>query len=183
MSAVRLVAAQTDELADGRLDELSRLCEAAFGRPFGPIWRRVGPGLHVVAEADGRAVAHAMIVDRRLRVGPDPRDVVDVGYVENVATLPEAQGRGHGAAVMREIGAIIVDEYALGALATTHNAFYARQGWETWTGPTSVWMPDGERVRSPDQDGNVMVLRTPRSPTDLDLDAPIAIEWRPEAPW
>ena len=30
---------------------------------FAGAWERVGPGLHVVAELEGRAVAHALIVD------------------------------------------------------------------------------------------------------------------------
>lgn len=38
-------------------------------------------------------------------------------------------------------------------------------------------------VRSADQDGHVMVLRTPRTPADLPLDAAIAVDWRPADPW
>jgi hypothetical protein len=44
-------------------------------------------------------------------------------------------------------------------------------------------MPDGERVRSPHEDGHVMVLRTPRSPASLSTDAPVYVDWRPEEPW
>ncbi|MDQ2674174.1 MAG: GNAT family N-acetyltransferase, partial [Chloroflexota bacterium] len=83
----------------------------------------------------------------------------------------------------REIGRIIGDEYALGALATGSNAFYERLGWETWRGPTYVRMPDGQRVRSPGQDGDVMILRTRRTPEELELGGPIAIDWRTEVPW
>ena len=183
MTPARLRSAQTEDLDPEQLTELTELCEAAFGEPFDAMWERVGPGLHVMAEAGGRVVAHAMIVDRQLFLGHEMDVALDVGYVEHVATLPEAQGQGIGAAVMGEIGRIIGDEYALGALATGSNGFYERLGWETWTGQTSVRMADGERVRSPAQDGNVMVLRTPRSPADLDLDAPIAVDWRPEEPW
>jgi GNAT superfamily N-acetyltransferase len=179
----RLRTAQTDELEPERFDELTRLCEAAFEEPFGPVWDRVGPGLHVMAEMDGRVVAHAMIVDRPIHVGDlDAPEALDAGYVENVATAPSAQGNGYGAAVMREIGRIIGEEYALGALATGRNAFYERFGWETWRGPSWVRMPDGERVRTPDEDGEIMVLRTART-ADLRLDQPIAIDWRPEEPW
>ena len=183
MTAARLRSAQTEDLEPDQLAELTRLCEAAFGEPFAAMWERVGPGLHVMAEAGGAVVAHAMIVDRQIFLGHESDIALDVGYVEHVATLPEAQGAGHGSAVMAEIGRIIGDEYALGALATGSNAFYEKHGWETWIGSTSVRMADGERVRSPAQDGHVMVLRTPRSPADLDLDAPIAIDWRPEEPW
>lgn len=183
MSTVRIRTAQTDELDPERLAELTRLCEAAFHEPFASAWERVGPGLHVMAEAGGRVVAHAMIIDRRIYLGHEADIAIDVGYVEHVASLPEVQGQGHGAAAMRRVGEIIVQEYALGALATGSNAFYARLGWETWMGPTSVRMPDGERVRSPKEDGHVMILRTPRTPADLTLLEPISIDWRPEEPW
>jgi len=183
MNTVRLRAAQTEELGADQLDELTRLCEAAFDEPFAETWERVGPGLHVMAETDGRIVAHAMIIDRRMYLGHEMDVALDVGYVEHVATLPEAQGAGHGASVMREIGRIINDEYELGALATGSNGFYQRLGWETWMGPTGVRTADGERVRSADQDGHVMVLRTRRTPTDLALEDPIAVDWRSTEPW
>ncbi|MDQ3691313.1 MAG: GNAT family N-acetyltransferase [Chloroflexota bacterium] len=183
MSTARLRLAQTEELGADRLDELTRLCEAAFEEPFAAVWERIGPGLHVMAEAEGRIVAHAMVIDRRIYLGHEMDVALDAGYVENVATLPEAQGAGHAASVMREIGRIIGDEYDLGALATGSNAFYEKLGWETWTGPTGLRMADGERLRSADEDGHVMVLRTSRSPSDLDLDAPIAVDWRAGDPW
>ena len=183
MTAARVRAAQTEDLEPEQLAELTRLCEAAFGEPFAAMWERVGPGLHVLAEAGGSVVAHAMIVDRRLYLGHEMDVALDVGYVEHVATLPRAQGGGYGSAVMAEVGRIIRDEYALGALATGSNPFYERLGWETWIGPTSVRMADGERVRTPGRDGHVMVLRTPRSPAELGSDAPIAVDWRPDEPW
>lgn len=184
MTRLRIRTAQSDELDPERLDELTRLCEAAFDEPFAPVWERVGPGLHVMAELEGRVVAHAMIVDRPLYVGDgDAVEALDAGYVENVATHPEAQGRGYGGAVMREIGRILDEEYAIGALATGSNAFYEPLGWTTWRGPTWVRTAEGERVRSADQDGHVMVRRTPRTPPDVGLDVPIAIDWRPEEPW
>lgn len=183
MSVARLRTIETDELGEERLAELTQLCEAAFGLPFAGVWERVGPGLHVMAEDAGHIVAHAMIVDRRLYLGHEMDVALDVGYVENVATLPEAGGAGYGTAVMGEIGRIIGDEYQLGALATGSNAFYARLGWETWEGPTSVRTADGELVRSAAQDGHVMVLRTPRTPQGMTLDMPIAVDWRAEEPW
>jgi aminoglycoside 2'-N-acetyltransferase I len=183
MSAARLRTEQTEELEPQRLEELTALCEAAFGEPFAAVWERVGPGLHVMAEVGGRAVAHAMIVDRRLYAGHEMDLALDVGYVENVATLPSAQGSGHGASVMREVGRIINQEYQLGALATGSSAFYERLGWEAWAGPTFVRTADGELLRSAHQDGHVMVLRTPRTPPGLSLQLPIAVDWRAEEPW
>lgn len=181
--AARPLILPTEELDPDLLTDLTALCEAAFEEPFAPVWERVGPGIHVIGSDGGRVVSHAMIVDRRIYLGHEPDQALDVGYVENVATWPDLHGRGHATAVMREIGRLIGEEYALGALATGSNDFYARLGWETWQGPTSVRMLDGQRVRSAEEDGDVMVLRTPRTPSDLDLTGPIAIDWRPEEPW
>lgn len=182
-SSARLRALQSDEIEDTLFDELTRLCEAAFDEPFASVWERIGPGLHVIADVGGQVVAHAMIIDRHVYLGHEPDLALDVGYVENVATLPELRERGHGAAVIGEIGRIIGEEYVLGALATGSNRFYEKLGWETWRGPTFVRMLDGLRVRSADEDGHVMILRSSRTPPDLDVAGPIAVDWRPEEPW
>lgn len=179
----RLHVVQTEEVAPDDFERLTSLCEAAFSEPFGPVWERVGPGIHVFLEGEGLILAHAMIVDRRVYIGHEGDLALDVGYVENVATHPAHHGQGHGTRVMHEIGRIVRDEFVLGALATARNAFYDRLGWETWRGPTWVRMLDGQRVRSADQDGNVMVLRTSRTSPDLDLAGPIAVDWRPQEPW
>jgi aminoglycoside 2'-N-acetyltransferase I len=183
VSERRVRTAQTEELGAERLAELTNLCAAAFEEPPEGVWTGKGHGLHVMAEVGGRVVAHAMIVDRALHLGDDAPTSLDVGFVELVATDPELQGRGHGTAVMRVVGEIIGQEYALGALSTGSNAFYARLGWETWRGPTAVRMADGDRVRSPSEDGHVMVLRTPRTPPELSLEAPISVDWRPGDIW
>ena len=149
----RIRVAQSEDLEPDELSALTALCEAAFGEPFSAAWSRVGSGLHVMTELGGRVVAHAMIVDRRLYLGHEADTAIDVGYVEHVATAPESQHQGHGTATMRRIGEIIQEEYVLGGLATGENRFYERLGWETWRGPTGVRMPDGERVRSPSEDG------------------------------
>jgi GNAT superfamily N-acetyltransferase len=181
--APRLRVMQTEEIEPETFQWLTDLCEAAFEESFEPVWERVGPGIHVFLEGEGRALAHAMVIDRRLFIGHEGDLALDVGYVENVATQPDLHGQGFGSRVMAEINRVIGDEYVLGALATGSNPFYARLGWETWLGPTYVRMIDGQRVRSADEDGDVMILRTPRTPADLDLGGPIAVDWRPEEPW
>lgn len=183
MTGLRVTTAQSEELEPSRTAELVAVCETAFGEPFAAVWDRVGPGLHVMGELDGRVVSHAMIVDRRLYFGHEADLAVDVGYVEHVATLPAVQGNGYGAATMRRIGEIIGEAYALGALSTSRNAFYEHLGWETWRGPTAVRMPDGERLLSPSRDGQVMILRTAQTPADLRLDALAAVDWRTGDSW
>jgi aminoglycoside 2'-N-acetyltransferase I len=82
---------------------------------------------------------------------------------------------------MREIDAHIQDRFELGGLGTGEHNFYARLGWETWAGLASVRTTGGE-VHTPDEEGFIMVLRTPTSPS-FDLAAPISCEWRPGDVW
>lgn len=136
-------------------------------------WTHALGGMHFLLEDDGAIEAHASVVERELRVAGRS---VRTGYVEAVATSPTSQGRGLGSVVMREVTAYVRDEYELGALGTGLHGFYERLGWETWRGPTSV-RTDGGEQRTPDEDGYILVLRTPTSP-ELDFDASISCEWR-----
>lgn len=183
MTLLRVVTAQTDQLEPGRMGELTALCEAAFGEPFAPVWERVGPGLHVMAQSGGRLVAHAMIVDRPLYLENETDVSLDAGYVENVATSPDFERRGAASAVMAEVARILDEAYELGALATERIGFYARLGWEPWAGPTWVRLADGQRVRSLVHDGQIMFLRTSRTPRGLDPVGAIAVDWRPGGSW
>jgi aminoglycoside 2'-N-acetyltransferase I len=117
------------------------------------------------------------VVTRDIRVAGLP---LRTGYVEAVATAVGRQRSGIGTRLMREVATLLAG-YELGALGTGSHAFYERLGWVTWRGPSSVRTPDGERP-TPDEDGYIMVLRTPLSPR-LDLDAPISCEWRPGDVW
>jgi aminoglycoside 2'-N-acetyltransferase I len=141
-------------------------------------WEHALGGIHVVLEIDGRFVSHASVVERELHVAGRP---LQTGYVEAVATDPAHQGRGHGTIVMRDVNAHIRGRFELGALGTGLHHFYERIGWVRWRGPTSVRTRDG-LVRTPDEDGFILVLRTPSSP-DLDVTAPINCEWRPGDVW
>jgi len=117
-------------------------------------------------------------VERTIHVGDRP---LRTGYVEAVATAPDVQGSGLGTVVMHEVGRIIHDGYDLGTLGTGAHRFYARLGWETWPGQAFVRMPGGP-VRTPDEEGFIMILRTPATPT-LDPGAAISCEWRPGDVW
>ena len=134
--------------------------------------------MHVLVEEDGEILSHGSVVPRLLRTGG--RDLA-TGYVEAVATWPARQGRGHGTTVMREVTAHVDRTFALGALCTSVPGFYERLGWTRWTGLTSVRTGDGERA-TPEEDGGVLVRRTPSSP-DLDVAAPLSCEWRPGDAW
>ena len=82
---------------------------------------------------------------------------------------------------MREIGQLIRERYSVGALSTETQAFYETLGWERWRGKTFVDGPSG-RQHTPNDDGDIMILRTPHSP-DLDLDGNITCDWRSGDVW
>ncbi len=171
------------ELSTDERAAIRAIMDAAFaGDEHGGFddddWEHALGGVHVLAEVDGRVVSHAAVVERELHVAGRP---LRAGYVEAVATEPGLQGRSHGSAVMRLVNDEVQRRYELGALGTGSHGFYERLGWVTWRGPSSVRSADGER-RTPDEDGYIMVLRTPSSPP-LDLDAPISCEWRPGDVW
>lgn len=178
---VRRVA--TPELRAAEIMEVRALLDAAFGddpeeRFTEHDWQHALGGIHFLVGEAGRIVGHASVVERDIRVAGRP---VRTGYVEAVATAVDRQRAGIGTAVMRAV-AEHLDAYELGALGTAEHAFYERLGWTTWRGPSSVRTADGE-LPTPDEDGHIMVLRTPRTAPDLDLDAPISCEWRPGDAW
>ncbi|MDP9468456.1 MAG: GNAT family N-acetyltransferase [Chloroflexota bacterium] len=179
MISIRVVPSAA--LSAAEWAELTDLCEAAFEEPWEDYWESIGPGVHVLAEQpEGGIVAHAAIVDRLLYPG---EGVLRAGYVEAVAVLPARQRQGHGRQVMEVIDRMVDEGYKLGALGTGRHEFYARLGWVVWQGPTWIRERDGQLLRSPDEDGNIMVRPTPTTPADLDLSAPIAVDWRPGEVW
>jgi aminoglycoside 2'-N-acetyltransferase I len=180
---VRLRHLATDELTPREVSEIRSVLDAAFGddedeRFTDDDWDHAVGGVHVVLDVDGEIVAHGSVVERTLEIDHRP---VRTGYVEAVATAPDHQARGHGTSVMRAIGEEILARFELGALGTGSHRFYERLGWETWAGPSSVRTPDGER-RTPDDDGYIMILRTPSS-SPFEVGAPISCEWRPGDVW
>jgi aminoglycoside 2'-N-acetyltransferase I len=174
--------ASTDALRPAEIADLKDLLRAAWtDAPEGFTdldWEHATGGVHFMLEAEGEIVSHAAVVERELHSG-DHRLVT--GYVEAVATRPERRGRGHASAVMREVNEYIDRAFRLGALDTGLHDFYEGFGWRTWRGPTFVRAESG-LLRTPDEDGVVMVRLTPTSP-DLDLSAPISCEWRPGDVW
>jgi aminoglycoside 2'-N-acetyltransferase I len=177
-----VIRRQTEDLTGHQVRAIRDLLWSAF--PPGEEafsesdWRHAIGGLHFVLDLRGRIVAHASVVERELHVGGRP---LRTGYVEAVGTDPELQGRGFGSAVMRAVTDYIRDGFELGALGTGSHHFYERLGWKTWGGPSFVRTDDGLRP-TPEEDGFILVLRTPRTPT-LDLAAPISCEWRSDDVW
>jgi aminoglycoside 2'-N-acetyltransferase I len=171
--------ASTASLSSSFLRDLRATLDAAFeGRFSEDDWQHALGGIHAWLGEDGRIISHASVVERSLVCsGVQLR----AGYVEAVATVAERRREGHGSAVMRRIGDIIQQHFGVGVLSTGAPAFYERLGWECWRGPTYVSAPGGLE-RTPEDDGGVMILRTPRS-ANLDLEAAIVCDWRQGDVW
>ncbi|MCU0634806.1 MAG: GNAT family N-acetyltransferase [Gemmatimonadaceae bacterium] len=169
-------------MPSGQLDDtiwraLVTLCDAAYEEPTAPFFADVGAGVHVLALDDDALVAHAMWVTRDLQ---SPGHAAwSTAYVELVATHPTHQRRGYATAVLRALAEQVRD-FDLAALSPSDPAFYARLGWEPWRGPLSVRTADG-LASTPEEE--IMILRLPRTPASLDVDAPLSVEWRPGEVW
>ncbi len=176
---VRLDAGDTRTLSTAFLRDLRRLLETVFVDDFSDDdWDHAMGGVHAWVSGEAGLISHGSVVPRTIECAGH---TLHAGYVEAVATLAERRREGHGAAVMTRLNEVIAERYDLGVLSTGTPAFYETVGWELWRGPTFVDSPRG-RERTPDDDGDVMIFRTSRSPS-LDLDAAIVCDWRPGDVW
>lgn len=183
VSKPRLRQLPTSALEPAEIAAIRQIMTLAFGddeeERFGDDdWAHALGGVHVVLDLDGEIVAHAAVVERELWLDGQP---LRTGYVEAVATIPGRQGQGFGSLVMGDVNDLIRERFELGALGTGSQGFYERLGWVTWQGPTFVRTENGT-MRTPDEDGGIMVLVTPTSPP-LDLRASLSCEWRAGDVW
>ena len=178
----RLRRVPTGDLTPAEILAIRQLLWSAFDGDDGGFteddWQHSVGGMHFVLDIGGTILAHASVVERELHIDGRP---LRTGYVEAVATAPDRQGLGFGSRVMRDVTSYIEEGFELGALGTGSHEFYQRLGWQTWAGPTSVRTAEGTR-RTPDEDGYILVLRTPQSPP-FDPGAPINCEWRAGDVW
>lgn len=167
-------------LSPAELDVLRTLFAAAWpDSDFDETdWQHAQGGIHVLVEDGGEIRSHAAVVHRDIEAAGH---LLDTGYVEAVATWPDHERHGYASAAMRAAGDVIRRRYELGALATGRPGFYERLGWRRWRGATFVRRED-DLVRTPDDDGAILVLETPRTPP-LDFDAEIVCDWREGDVW
>jgi aminoglycoside 2'-N-acetyltransferase I len=171
----------TAELRADELRAARELLDDAYGERFGDEdWEHALGGTHVLVLEDGELVGHAAVVERRLLHQGRP---IRTGYVEALGVRADRRRRGYAAAAMRAVEEVIDATEELGALSdgTGIEGFYQRRGWLTWAGPTFVESP-GAVVWTPEDDGGVLVWRTPTSPP-LDLAAPLGCDWRGGDVW
>lgn len=180
---MRLRRLATTELTANEVTAIRALMDIAFGpdedeRFTDDDWAHAVGGVHLVLDDDGVIVTHASVVERELHIEGAP---LRTGYVEAVATAPDREHQGHGSTVMEAVGEYIRESFELGALGTGRHRFYERLGWETWLGEAFVRTAEGP-VRTPEEEGDILVLRTPTSPP-FELDAALSCEWRPGDVW
>jgi aminoglycoside 2'-N-acetyltransferase I len=172
----------TADLSQVELQALRQFLEGAFhdaeeGGLTDEDWAHTLGGIHVIRD-DGGIASHAAVVPRLVEAAGR---TLRTGYVEAVATAAPFRGRGYASSVMRKAAAIVRENYDLGALATGIPDFYTRLGWEVWAGPTFADSPQG-RIRTSDEDGAVMILRTPAA-QELDVSGSLTCDWRAGDVW
>ncbi|HLX35841.1 MAG TPA: GNAT family N-acetyltransferase [Candidatus Limnocylindrales bacterium] len=180
---MKIRALTTAELSPADVGAIRDLLTAAFaedehGGFTEDDWQRSIGGTHFLLEDAGRLVGHASVVERDLYVDGHP---IRTGYVEAVAIEPSRQRQGLGSRLMDAVNAHVDAGFDLGGLGTGSQPFYERLGWQIWQGPTSVRTATGT-VPSSEEDGYILVRRTPSSPP-LRLTDPISCEWRPGDAW
>ena len=171
---------KTEELGADTRNAIVNLCVVAHQEEdFKYLFSYVpSGGWHFLASQGEQLVSHAMVTTRWLQPAGQP--VIKTAYVDAVATLPNAQRRGHGSTLMRYLASKIGDEYVIGCLETDRVEFYERLGWETWRGPLAGRNEQG-LIPTPEQKG-IMVLRLSQTPV-LNLDSTLTIECQDERIW
>jgi aminoglycoside 2'-N-acetyltransferase I len=164
------------EMVQAQRDAIVALCSEAFHCDYAYYLNLGLFSVHVLGYLGERLAAHALWLERRLRVGDGPWR--PAAYVEGVATHAGFRGRGVGSAVLRRLQAE-VGGFDLAALSPSDAGWYERLRWERWRGPLFI-IKDGVAQATPDDE--VMVYRTPRT-GELDLDAALTGEWRPFELW
>ncbi len=177
MTGLAITVKPSWQLTNGEYDEILALCSLAYEEEFEQYLAPLVDPVHVIGRIDGRIVSHAAWVERWLE--PAGLGTLRTAYIEAVATLPEAQGRGHGAQIMAALPPMLGD-FDMAALSPSDAFFYARLGWELWLGELSVRSTFG-LIASPDEEA--MILRLPKTPAALDLTAPLSIEGREGESW
>ena len=163
-------------MTGSQADEVVALCGEVFHCDYRGLMELCPERTHVLGYAHGRLVAHALWLDRPLRVNWGPW--LHTAYVEGVATLPGYRKRGYGGAVMRCLQEEVAG-YDFAALSPAEEEWYIALGWERWLGPLYI---EEECSVTPTPDDCVLIYRTPKT-GKLDLKSSLTAPWRPFELW
>ncbi|CAI9418842.1 Aminoglycoside 2'-N-acetyltransferase [Nocardioides sp. T2.26MG-1] len=167
----------TAELTASELAGARALLDLAFRDFTDHDWAHALGGMHALVVEEGRLLAHGSLVARRVHHGGWS---LRCGYVEAVAVHPDARRRGLASQVMASLEEL-APAYDLLALSASELGIplYLSRGWQRWRGSSYVLAADGP-TPTPEDDDSIYVL--PGS-ARLDLDAPIACDWRDGDVW
>jgi len=130
------------------------LLDAAFENDFADEDNdHANGGVRVIASDGDHIVGHAALVARTITIAGTP---YTVGYVEGVGVLPERQGQGIGAQLMRRITDMAQRDYTVAMLSTGEYDFYAKFGWQRFVGQSYV-DDHGTMTRTAEEDEGLMV--------------------------
>lgn len=163
-------------LTPNQVDEVVSLCSQAFGEPYGPYLQFFQNSSHILGRFNGLLVSHALWITRWLQVNGSP--FMKTAYVEAVATDKAHRRKGYASAVLTFLMDNI-QEYDIGCLSPAETTLYERLGWEYWLGSLYA-RKEEQMLLVPDE--TVMIFRTAKTP-NLDLHAPLSIEWREGEVW
>ena len=180
MEASAVLSFKTEELSAETRSAIVELCVIAHQEEdFRNLFSYVpSGGWHFLLFEGSELVSHALVTTRWLQ--PEGHPLLKTAYIDAVATLPAAQGRGHGSALMRSLATSIDRDYEIGCLETERIGFYERLGWEVWRGPLAGRSEQG-LIPTPEQSG-IMVLPLSQTPA-LDLDSLLTIECQGTRIW
>jgi aminoglycoside 2'-N-acetyltransferase I len=171
-----ILVVKASDLTNGQQDEILSVCSCAYEEDFAPYLQLLTSATHLLAYVGNKLVSHAAWVERELhQEGIAP---LRTAYIEAVATLPEHQRKGYGSAVLNAIPPLI-QQYDIGALSPSEQAFYARLGWVLWEGPLA-YRQDAEVIETPEE---AMVYYLPKTPKSLNVKANLIADWRPGEIW
>jgi aminoglycoside 2'-N-acetyltransferase I len=175
--ALSIERIRTSSLVPRVLEQVKALCNEAYGEDLTGYLADIGPGVHLIGWHGPALVSHLMWVDRPLYLEGRPEPLRSA-YVELVATRTRDLRHGYATSLLQRL-ALEIQAYDIGALSPSETTLYKRLGWEKWRGALSVRSASGV-VATPEEE--VMVLRLPGTPV-LDLDTPLAVDWRPGEVW
>jgi aminoglycoside 2'-N-acetyltransferase I len=176
--ALEIRTVSSAKMTEAESQAVAGLCGPIFNCNYRELMDLAPVRTHVLGYDGGTLVAHALWLDRPLRIAWGPW--FNSAYVEGVATHPDHRGRGYGAAIMRRLQEEIVS-YPLGALSPANDVvdWYLALGWERWQGP--LWIEEECSVQ-PTPEEIALIYRTPKTPP-LNLSAALAAPWRPFDLW
>jgi aminoglycoside 2'-N-acetyltransferase I len=163
-------------ISEGEFSEVLELCSRAYDVDYHPYMLTFPDAIHILGRYRDELVSHALWITRWLQCANMP--FWRTAYVEAVATDVKYRDKGFATSIMKKVAEEISD-YDIGALSTGSFDFYTRLGWKLWRGPLYV-RKGGDLLPTPDD--TVMVLPLPATP-ELDLNAPLSVEWREGELW